>query len=529
MNHMHHSISVSPKGWTDQELGSTWLQRDFEPETATRNTSNGYRLLILDGHNSHCTYRFCKFAEEHRILIICLPSHTTHILQPCDVGVFGPLSSYWKAQVNAASRAYIPITKSNLLSYYHTARENAFRKTTITAAFRKTGIHPLNPDAIDKAVFEPAKNTTTQAAQILPVQLPELLLPISETTTPTPHDEPSTTKAATMLQTTPGIANRYLLVGLPPQLPHSASRQALEAQNEQLRAIANAACIQIQKDYTQMVLMDSENERLRQRAFAKQKKTKRTQTTTHPRHMTSNDVLDALALTDWRAAMKEVHKQAAPTFAARRKLIDNDIKQAQAAEKAQKKSQKEKERIERQDAIAAAKLANRQEKGRLREKKKAETLRKAAARKAAKGKRVTQKRKADEETESESSSEEFINYSSGSSSNSSSADSTPPPPPSQFPRSQHRQHLQRSAPTIPDAARRAGGAPAGAPGSATGLAGKTNAARPRPQPVKRTIISDANDDTTNAPVASTSSTTLPVAESSTPRPVGRVLRRSVLK
>ncbi|KAF5336670.1 hypothetical protein D9758_015664 [Tetrapyrgos nigripes] len=27
------SISLSPKGWTDQELGFKWLQRDFDPVT----------------------------------------------------------------------------------------------------------------------------------------------------------------------------------------------------------------------------------------------------------------------------------------------------------------------------------------------------------------------------------------------------------------------------------------------------------------------------------------------------------------
>ncbi|KAF8811876.1 hypothetical protein BYT27DRAFT_7088493, partial [Phlegmacium glaucopus] len=58
---------------------------------------------------------FCKFAKEHNIVIICLPSHTTHVLQPCDIGVFGPLASSWKAQVNRAAREYIPITKYNLL------------------------------------------------------------------------------------------------------------------------------------------------------------------------------------------------------------------------------------------------------------------------------------------------------------------------------------------------------------------------------------------------------------------------------
>ena len=87
------SVACSPNGWTDQELGAKWLKRDFEPMSAACNKTNSYRLLILNGHNLHCTYRFSKFAKEHNIIIICLPSHTTHVLQPCNVGIFGPLAS----------------------------------------------------------------------------------------------------------------------------------------------------------------------------------------------------------------------------------------------------------------------------------------------------------------------------------------------------------------------------------------------------------------------------------------------------
>ncbi|KAF9219312.1 DDE-domain-containing protein [Gyrodon lividus] len=83
-----HKITTVMPGWTDQELGLKWLQKDFEPQTAQQNQSDGYRLLILDVHNSHGTYKFCKFAAGHRIIIIlCLPSHTTHVLQPLDVGI----------------------------------------------------------------------------------------------------------------------------------------------------------------------------------------------------------------------------------------------------------------------------------------------------------------------------------------------------------------------------------------------------------------------------------------------------------
>ncbi|KAF8236324.1 DDE-domain-containing protein, partial [Tricholoma matsutake] len=107
-NPFNASISHSLKGWTDQELGEMWIKKDFEPAT---NITGGYCILILDGHNLHCTYGFCKFAADHNIIIICLPSHTTHALQPCNVTCFGPLASAWKSEVNAASADYVEITK----------------------------------------------------------------------------------------------------------------------------------------------------------------------------------------------------------------------------------------------------------------------------------------------------------------------------------------------------------------------------------------------------------------------------------
>ena len=117
------SISHSPKGWTDQVLGEQWIKKDFEPATAARTVTGSYHLLILNGHNSHCTYGLCKFAADNKIIIICLPSHTTHTLQPYDVACFGPLASAWKSEVNAASVDYLEITKQNLLEFYAKARE----------------------------------------------------------------------------------------------------------------------------------------------------------------------------------------------------------------------------------------------------------------------------------------------------------------------------------------------------------------------------------------------------------------------
>ena len=74
------------------------------------------RLLIVDGHNSHFSIDFLHFCETNQIELFCLPPHTTHILQPLDVGLFAPLQSYYGRRVEQHLRLTgEAITKRNFL------------------------------------------------------------------------------------------------------------------------------------------------------------------------------------------------------------------------------------------------------------------------------------------------------------------------------------------------------------------------------------------------------------------------------
>ena len=90
----HWTMAVSPNGWTDAVLGCAWLQINFEPHTRPQSNSE-WRLLILDGHDSHITWQFIHFALAHRIICVCLPPHSTHLLQPLDVGLFSQFTSVY--------------------------------------------------------------------------------------------------------------------------------------------------------------------------------------------------------------------------------------------------------------------------------------------------------------------------------------------------------------------------------------------------------------------------------------------------
>src|SRR5437762_9977437 len=93
-------IGLSDNGWTDNEMAVEWLEKCFESETRC---GDEYRLLILEGHASHISTKAIKFCVASKIIPLCLPPHTTHLLQPLDVGIFADLATEYKAGVRERS------------------------------------------------------------------------------------------------------------------------------------------------------------------------------------------------------------------------------------------------------------------------------------------------------------------------------------------------------------------------------------------------------------------------------------------
>ena len=137
------AFGLSSTGWTNDRLGVRWLKEHFEPKT--RSTPGKHRLLILDGHSSHLTVEFIEFAFAHDIHLLCFPSHSTHLLQPLDVGIFGPLAQYYSDEVDKWSRAhpYQVISKGDFFPLCQRARYAALTEKNIKAAFAATGIFPF--------------------------------------------------------------------------------------------------------------------------------------------------------------------------------------------------------------------------------------------------------------------------------------------------------------------------------------------------------------------------------------------------
>ena len=140
-------LAVSETGYSNDLLSLEWLQH-FDKFSARRQIGV-YRLLLLDGHGSHCTKEFIDYCDEKKIIPFCLPPHSTHLLQPLDVVVFQPLKHYHTEAIELATRTGCSdFNKIEFLSAISSIRQQAFKRTTILSSFRKTGLIPFNPDVV---------------------------------------------------------------------------------------------------------------------------------------------------------------------------------------------------------------------------------------------------------------------------------------------------------------------------------------------------------------------------------------------
>jgi len=140
-------IALSDNGWTTNSLGFEWLQH-FERHTKHR-TTGVWRLLILDGHESHNSLQFQEFCKANNIITLCMPPHSSHLLQPLDVGCFAPLKKAYGRQIEDLIRNSINhITKLEFLPAFKAAFDAAITKDNIKGAFRGSGLIPYDPDAV---------------------------------------------------------------------------------------------------------------------------------------------------------------------------------------------------------------------------------------------------------------------------------------------------------------------------------------------------------------------------------------------
>jgi len=140
-------IRTSTNGWTDNETGLDWIKH-FDKHTKARR-QGGWRMIVLDGHESHLSAIFEQYCQENNIITICLPAHSSHLTQPLDVGCYSVLKRMYGREIEVFVKAAIThITKLEFFIAFKAAHDKAITPGNIQGGFRGTGLVPFDPQAV---------------------------------------------------------------------------------------------------------------------------------------------------------------------------------------------------------------------------------------------------------------------------------------------------------------------------------------------------------------------------------------------
>jgi hypothetical protein len=127
-------ITVSPTGWINNDLALAWLKH-FDAHTKA-SSIGAYRLLIIDGHDSHCSVDSQDYCKENKIIALCMPPHLSHLLQPLNVVPHSLLKRHYGDGISLLARSRIHhVNKETFLPAFKEAYKKTFTLENVRAGF----------------------------------------------------------------------------------------------------------------------------------------------------------------------------------------------------------------------------------------------------------------------------------------------------------------------------------------------------------------------------------------------------------
>ena len=89
------------------------------------------------------------------------------MLQPLDVGVFGPFQRAWADRCDdIIEDTGEEMPREQFVKHYMEVRQKTFKESTIINAFRKSGCWPINPDVFTEEDYTPSITTSTTSTHV---------------------------------------------------------------------------------------------------------------------------------------------------------------------------------------------------------------------------------------------------------------------------------------------------------------------------------------------------------------------------
>lgn len=172
--------AVSDSGWINENLFIHWLHHFI---SYAKPTVEEPILLVLDNHESHVSLACYLLCRQNGIVLLSLPPHTSHRMQPLDVTFFGPLKTAYNKECDLymASNVGRRITQYEVVELFTKAFNRISNIEKAANGFRAAGIWPLDttkfdeifsdmrpPDDFQIAATPSMQRTVSPDAQITP-------------------------------------------------------------------------------------------------------------------------------------------------------------------------------------------------------------------------------------------------------------------------------------------------------------------------------------------------------------------------
>ena len=109
--------TVTDSGLSNRQVFESYLNNHFLKYVQGRDKDEPI-LLHYEGHRSHISLTLVNWAKENNVVLFVLPAHTSHALQPLDIGCFGPFKKIYNAEYHKFIRdnSLSKVTEYNVYS-----------------------------------------------------------------------------------------------------------------------------------------------------------------------------------------------------------------------------------------------------------------------------------------------------------------------------------------------------------------------------------------------------------------------------
>ena len=149
---------ANKSGWMNEDLYVNFIKHFIHH---VRSSKERPVLLILDNVDAHISPTGIDLARENGVVMLTIPPHTSHYLQPLDRTCYGPFKTAFGVAMNGWMRSHPGriVTIYDVPSLVAEAQLHLLTIRNIQNGFRVSGIYPYNRNVFTDEDFAPAEVT----------------------------------------------------------------------------------------------------------------------------------------------------------------------------------------------------------------------------------------------------------------------------------------------------------------------------------------------------------------------------------